>query len=212
MEYTITQIAQAKKNLDRVNIFINGNFWIGLDKNNLLNFDLYKNKVIDESLKVQIEKISETSKIIDKVHRYIGLRPRSIKEINDYLHYKQELSKEESQAIVSKLIEKKILSDEEFTKWYIENRLNFGIHGGNKIKGELIKKGVEKKIIDQFLREMLTDNEENNQDEKMKLLVIKAKKTIKFKNSSELKQKLLQRLIGRGFSYTESINVINSMV
>jgi regulatory protein len=213
MTYTITSIAQAKKRETRVNLELDGQFWVGMDKNDLLRFNLFKGKEISDDDKKIIEKAVGDSKLLEKVINYINVRPRSTKEVRDYLVLKRGIDKEEANAILNKLEEKGYLSDENFANWYIENRLNFGVHGENKIRSELFKKGVSKSIIESVLSKLLKTNEgQADQQEKIKEFITKNIKTIKYSDKNQLKQKLIQRLASRGFSYSDIIKAIKEQL
>jgi len=205
MAYTITSIAQAKKREDKVNIFLDGSFWIGLTKNDLIKLGLYKNKEISEEEKITIEITAQHDKLLEKVYNWQIIRPRSKQEVREYLLYKQELPKEETEKIIEDLESKGRLSDKEFAKWYVDTRLSFGVHGVNKIKGELAKKGVSSKIITEALNESI---DKDTQLDKAKAYLQKVKGSIKAKDKFDLKDKLLRRLIGRGFTYEEASKAI----
>jgi regulatory protein len=200
--YTITSITQAKKNADRVNIFLNDEFWVGLSKAELLGFALFKGKEIDEGIKSQIEKSSEYTKLLQKVIDYAMLRPRSEKEVRDYLVFRRKISDDESAKLLEYLKSKLILSDESFAEWFIKTRLDSGVHGENKIRAELQKKGVKKSIVDEVLASFKSsENYTNSETEKVETYVKKILKTVKYKDKFDLKRKVFSRLAGRGFGY-----------
>ncbi len=204
MIYKITSISQAKKRETRVNLELDEKFWLGMDKNDLLRFNLFKGKEITGEEKKIIEKEVSDNKLLEKVINYINVRPRSIKEVQNYLVLKRQIDLVEADEMIKKLEQKGYLSDEAFANWYIDTRLNFGIHGENKIRSELFKKGVNKSIIESVLTSKIkTDEGKAEQIEKIKEFIQKTSKSIKAKNDFELKQKLIQRLASRGFSYND---------
>jgi regulatory protein len=201
---TITSIRQAVKKLDHVNIDLDGKYWINIDKNELLKHDIFKGKQIDEQQKAVLEEVAQDNKLMDKVFNYISLRPRSIKEIRDYLIYRREVEVEKAQQIISDLIDRNYISDEKFAHWYVDNRLAAGVHGINKIKSELSKKGVAKQVIENVLRGT-QDEESFAADTKQKIISYteKASKQIRFKDKYDFKRKLVARLQSRGFTYDQ---------
>ncbi len=200
--YKITQISQAKKRESRVNVYLDGQFWIGLDKNDLIKFQLLKDKELQENEKILIEKEARNHKLIDKVMNYMMIRPRSVKEIRDYLKLKNQIDSEETEKIIAELEQKNLLSDLDFAKWYTDNRLASGFHGPNKIRSELLKKGVSNTIIKSVLDEKQVNTEEDQQ-EKIKEYIKKVSKSIKAKDKYEFKNKLIQRLMSRGYGYDQ---------
>ena len=79
--------------------------------------------------------------------RYLTRRPRSEKELQDYLK-KKKASPEVSLKITQKLKEQRFLNDEEFTRWWVDQRLRFKPRSVFLIKRELLQKGVSKTIIE----------------------------------------------------------------
>lgn len=210
MEYIVTSIAQAKKNIERVNLYLDNEFWIGLDKDNLIKYGLFKGMKLDEAKKKEIEKASVDGKLLEKAMNFIMIRPRSVKEMQDYLVLRRGLTAEESQSFISILQSRGYLSDLEFTKWYSENRLASGFHGINKIKAELIKKGVSSEIINSVLSEKKEESKDD-QAERIKEYIKKVSKSIKSKDQYEFKNKLIQRLMSRGYGYDQVKSVLSEM-
>ncbi|MEP7103215.1 MAG: RecX family transcriptional regulator [Candidatus Dojkabacteria bacterium] len=200
----ITSIEQAKKNINRVNLFLDGEFWVGLDKNDLLEFQLHKNKTISEEEKKEIEKTSQLGKIRTRILNYTMLRPHSKREILDHFILKKEIDRQEIQSVLDELEEKSLISDLEFAKWYMEGRLASGKHGVNKIRAELMKKGVSSKFIEIAIYEKTSTEEfEEKNIEQIKEYIQKVSRSIKSKDDREFKNKLIQRLMSRGFKYDD---------
>jgi len=201
---TITSIEQAKKNIDRVNIFLDGEFWVGLDKNELIELKLHKDLTISEEEKKAIEDKSTKGKVKNRVLNYIFIRPHSKREIIDHFKVKPDIQKEVLVDIVEKLEGQNIISDLEFAKWYIEGRLASGKHGANKIRAELMKKGVNNKFIEIAMHEKTSSEEfEDKLDGQIRTYIEKLSKSIKSKDERDFKNKLIQRLMSRGFKFDD---------
>ena len=197
---TITSIEQAKKREERVNIFLDDNFWVGLDKNQLIQFGLHKGKVITEEDKRHIEEESTFYKLLERVINYTLIRPRSKFEIFQYLTLKKDVDELTANKVIERVEEKGFLSDEKFAEWYIQTRTSHGFHGKNKISAELAKKGVSKSIVSQFIKE---NEDEEGTSEKIVKLYNKVKDKVKFTSEYERKNKIYQRIMGRGFTFAE---------
>lgn len=201
--YTITSIQQAKKRESRVNIYLDNDFWIGLDKNDLISFGLFRNKEINEEEKKEIEQVAGFNKIFEKAINYTIIRPRSEKEMREYLTFKRGLASEEAEKIIKKLKEKEYLDDRRFTEWYVENRLSFGVHGENKIYAELLSKGINSSLAKEVLKSRINLETQPETLEKIREYALKAVKNIKADSSFERNQKLTQKLLSRGFKYSD---------
>jgi len=206
---TITAIEQAKKREERVNIFLDDEFWIGLDKNQLIQFGLHKGKTITAEEKKIIEEDSIFYKLVEKTINLTFIRPRSKLEVLQYLTLKKEVEDLMANKVIEYLESKSFLSDEKFTEWYINNRVSQGFHGRNKIYAELLKKGVNRSIINQYLKE---SEENNNNTEKIQQLYNKIKNQVKVKTPMERKNKIYQRILGRGYTYSEIDKALKELI
>jgi regulatory protein len=202
---TITKIEQAKKNENRVNIYLNDKFWVGLDKSELLSFGLFKNKEINEEEKSTIEKSASFTKLIGRIISYINIRPHSAKEISDHFIYKKSEESENVTKAIEYLKDKDLISDKRFAEWFTENRFASKRYGINKIKAQLSQKGVDTNIIKEVLSDEKYKDEDFKEEQAVNLeeQVNKALRMIKYKDNNDLKQKLFRRLAGKGFGFDE---------
>lgn len=201
----ITSIKQAKKNENRVSIYLDDKFWVGLDKSELLSFGLFKGKEITEEEKSTIEKSASFTKLIGRIMNFISIRPRSTKEICDHFIYKKSEESENVTKAIEYLENKNLVSDKRFAEWFIENRFASKRYGVNKIKAQLSQKGIDSKIIKEILSDEKYKDEDFKEEQTINLeeQVKKAMRTIKYKDTNDLKQKLFRRLAGKGFGFDE---------
>lgn len=106
-------------------------------------------------------------------------------------------SDEDVEAIISRLQEKNYLNDENFARFYLENRNVSKGASVKKLRLELLKKGVDKNLIDSLFAENL-----RNDDEEIKKII--AKKRHKYDD-----EHLLAYLVRQGFSYDDAKNAID---
>jgi regulatory protein len=130
--------------------------------------------------------------------RYLSYRPRSIKEIRDYLK-KKEVSDSASDSVITKLLEQKFLNDFDFAGSWVRTRVLLKPLSQRVLRLELQQKGIKKEIIDQVLSEQ---QEVSGSDFEMARLLIQKKKS-KYVGLSrdEIYRKLGGFLGRRGFSY-----------
>jgi regulatory protein len=213
MEHTITSIVQNKRSEHKVNIYLNDEYWLKLDKNKLLEFQLSKGKLLSPEEKSQIEQEATSEKLLDKVLRFISVRPRSVYEVRTYLKLKRQMDDSEINQVVDMLISKNYLSDGKFAEWFVSNRLGSGFHGKNKIKAELIKKGVPSEIINEVLKLQTASEEyQESEDEKIREFIKKALRTIDLSDKQKAKQKIYLRLLARGYEYEKVKKLTNEIL
>lgn len=147
----ITRIESQKRNINRVNIYIDNKFAFGLTDEIRYKYDLHTNKEIDEEFVEDILKAEEQRKVINNALNLISYRQRSIKEIRQNLTMKGY-----EDIYIEKAIEyckgQNYLNDEDFADSFIKDKQNLNKYGSKRIKYELINKGVSKNVIEKVLQ------------------------------------------------------------
>ncbi len=82
--------------------------------------------------------------------RQLGSRPRSVREIADYLREKG-YGPEAIAGATERLTERGYLDDAAFARWYAENRAQFSPRGPQLLKQELRRKGIAGETIEETL-------------------------------------------------------------
>lgn len=130
--------------------------------------------------------------------RYLTRRPRSEKELTDYL-LKKKLDATIIQQIIVRLKEQKFLDDKTFTQWWIDQRTRVNAKGMRVIQLELRKKGIPESDIEEVKSN--PDVIIPSDGETARKLV--AKKIAKYKGMDRhvIYQKLGSFLARRGFDW-----------
>ena len=87
-ELIITDLKQGVKNPNRVNVFINDKFSFSLDLAQVVDLGIKKGKSITEAELAEYQKASEFGKLYQRALEWVLLRPRSEREVRDYLKRK----------------------------------------------------------------------------------------------------------------------------
>lgn len=82
----------------------------------------------------------------DKVLKYLAFRPRSEREVRDYLKRKGSDEKE-TQALISQLRDEHLIDDAKFLAWYVESRSRASPRGRRLLTWELKQKGIAAQIL-----------------------------------------------------------------
>ncbi len=136
------------------------------------------------------------NKFYERTLRFLSFRPRSEKEITDYLK-KKKSDDLTAKKIVEKLKEHKFLNDEEFAKWWIEQRTRVKPRADRVIKFELIQKGIDKEMINNLLAEGLGSDLKKAES----LAEIRMKRLKKIDDKKKVYEKLGRFLASKGFNY-----------
>lgn len=142
--------------------------------------------------------MDEFDKFYNKTLKFLSYRPRSEKEIRDYLNRKKAESSI-TEKIIKSLKEFNFLNDEEFARWWIEQRTAFKPRSLRVIKMELKQKGISDEIINNVIQ----NSELRIQNDLKMAKEIVQKKIYKYKGLTrqEVFKKLGAFLARRGFSY-----------
>lgn len=203
----ITALEPQKKKKNRVNIFVDGEFAVGLSQDIVFKNRLKAGKEISSQQLEQLVKENELDKILLKVYRFLSYRPRSEKEIRDYLA-KKKTSVLLTVLVIKTLEKQKYLDDKEFASWWVDQRMQFRPVGEWVLKAELLQKGISKKIIEEMVNGQWSIV--NSQD-----LALKAakKKLRRYKglDQIEFRRKMGNFLARRGFDWETIKEVIEQL-
>jgi regulatory protein len=150
----ITSLQMQKRNKERVNVFLDGEFAFAIALNDAIT--LKKGQRLSTAEVEAFRQSGETDLAFQRAVRYLGIRPRSSAEIITYLKRK-EVDETVVEDVVRRLHEKGYLDDEVFARFWVENRNRFRPRGAQALRYELRQKGVERETIDATLEEQDED-------------------------------------------------------
>ena len=81
----ITSVESQKKQKNRFNIYIDGKFAFGADENVVAKFRIHAGLKLSATQVTNLVKESDQAKLMDQTLNFLSYRPRSEKEIRDYL-------------------------------------------------------------------------------------------------------------------------------
>lgn len=190
----ITAIKPQEKRKNRFNVYLDGQFGFAISNELLVREGLKLGQELSSEKTEELVAKDRLGRAQDRAYHFLSYRPRSEKEIYDYLG-KKKLKDEEKEKIIKKLKEEKLIDDLEFARWFLEQRQTFRPKGSYALRQELRQKGIGEKIIDQVL-----PNKEEELSLAKKALVKAEKKYASFLGR-EKKEKLMAYLRRRGFSW-----------
>lgn len=212
----ITSVESQKKNPQRFNIFLDGQYAFGADKDSVINFRLLPGKDLspDELNRLLLE--VEIGKLMERIYRLFVIRQRSEAEIRQYfkiqnykllIKNKEQISDSLIDLIIERLKNKGMINDLIFAKSWIEARRRSKNLGTIAVKSELVKKGVSREIIS----ELIANTKEI--DEQLAVLALK-KRINRWKNLSNLafRKKATEYLLRKGFEYEVIKKVIGKQL
>ena len=170
----------------------------------ILKYNLLYKKDIDNDLLIEINKENYKSSIYDVSIKYISVRMRSKKELEEYLK-KKKYDQKDIEETIKRLQSQDLLNDEKFAKSYINDKLYLTNYGLTKIKNDLLKLGVEEYIIDAIVNNI--DLQVIN--DKLSKIIDKELKINSKLPTNKLNNKIINRCINLGYNYEDILKILN---
>jgi regulatory protein len=197
----ITALEVQKRNKQRVNVFIDGEFAFGLSLIEAAR--LRKGQVLSEAEIAGLHAEDIVQQALDSAAHFMSYRPRSIQEVRRNLKEK-DLSPEAIEAAVSRLQEMGYLDDEAFARFWVKNRNEFKPLSHRALRQELRQKGIADAIISGVL------SEQNEFDMAYQAASSHLRK-LRNRTLREFRQKMSAFLQRRGFTYSTVEEVVSRL-
>ena len=217
----VTDIKEAVRDRDRLNIFIDNKFYCSLALSQLVDLKIKIGRQLSDEELASLKHASEFGKLYQRALEYALLRPHSTKEMQDYLKkktldkkvrvkdrktgeyktvVKQGVDKSLVAPVMERLCERGYVDDERFAQLWLENRSLRKGASLKKLKLELKAKGISDDIIERCLAE----SPRNEREELRKMIERKAKRYPD-------EQKLIQYLLRQGFNYSDVLEELSAV-
>lgn len=150
----ITRIETQQKRRDRVNVYADGEFAVGISKETLLRAAL---RVGDELTPERLSALQSEEGLFQTraaAMRLLARRPRAERELRDRLREK-EYADADITRVLSDLRAAGLVNDAEFARTYIRNTLTLRPLGEIQLRQKLLIFGIERATVDDAIREEL---------------------------------------------------------
>lgn len=192
----ITKIEAQKRNTDRVNIYINDEFFMSIFTELVYTFNLKKGMEINkDNLKCLLDN-DMYIKAKNKALNILSKADQSEKKI------KEKLSSDFEENTIDKVLDflknNKFIDDKLLAQKIVNTNTTLNKYGKNKIKQNLYNKGINSKEISNAISNIDSDIEFEN------AMYLAKKRYDKIKDDDKRKvyQKLYQHLAYKGFDYS----------
>lgn len=195
--YQITDIKIKKNNLNIVKLYINSELFAEIDYSVVQDLNLHIGETVSEQMLEIIEQNSMLSSAKIEAIRFLSYRPRSEWEIEKKL-YNKKYQLNIIKNTINWLKEENLINDRDFAIQWIRYQVGKKPAGRIKLRNELFKKGIDKKIIDSAIDSFF----EQHEDELAlaKQLIRKKQFSLHSKNIELEPVKIISLLKRQGFS------------
>ena len=194
----ITKLEVQKKNKNRVNLYLNEEFYCGLSLEAVVKYNLKVGQEIEEQKLEFLQTDSEREIAQNKAISYISKYQKTEKELKDYL-IKKGFDEEIVFEVIKKLKEYSFVDDDIYAKNFIKSKSKRS--GKRKLSFELKKRGIDENLINENIKEYADDSE---------TILPLCEKYLKNKpRDYKTKQKAYRFLSSRGFVSEDIIGALN---
>jgi regulatory protein len=191
MAHKVTALTPQKRNRQRVNVYLDGEFAFGLQR--IVAAWLQVGQEISAEKIAQLQADDALEVAYQQAIRLLSYRPRTQHEIRQNLS-QHGFAEESIDAVVNRLLKSGLVDDLRFAQSWVENRSEMRPRSQRALAYELKRRGVDRQIIEQSLASI---------DEEALAYQAALKKTDKFVNLdwNDFRQKLYRYLSQRGFNF-----------
>ncbi|MBI4028744.1 MAG: regulatory protein RecX [Candidatus Blackburnbacteria bacterium] len=194
---TVSRLTQ-QKNRNRVNVYLDGKYVFGVTLEAALENHLKTGLILTQEKIEQLRGKDYQDKIFAQLVAFGSRRPHSKKEFEQWFR-KKNVDPNIQDSLLARLSKVGLLNEEEFARWWVEQRVSFRSMPPKMLKMELHSKGIKDDVIERILQGTEAPSE-----------VELARKVLKKRfgkipqNTHDLKEKkrVYDFLLRRGFSYT----------
>lgn len=205
----ISALTAQQKDPNRINVMVDGKYRFSLDISQVVSLGVKIGRDYSEKELAEIEGESQFGKLYARALEYCLIRPHSAREVKDYLWRKTRATKYKSRKtgeikeregvapeladrVYEKLLDKGYVNDDNFARYWVENRNITKGTSKRKLEAELRAKGVASDTISKHLIATMRSDD----DELQKII---AKKRRRYADD----QKFMQYLARQGFGYDD---------
>lgn len=189
-------VSKVERKGNKIKVTFSDSTSISLSKEIFKNFPLSPGQSITSQTFELIQKENEYFEVKKSALRFLSIRNHSYKELERKL-IKKNFNREFVHKVLNELIELKYLNDYSFAEQFYTELKN-KLFGPLKIKNEMLKRGIDREIVDEITRDYF--NDDDLQKQYILELLSKTKFPKKISAKQEL-QKIYNHLTNRGFSH-----------
>jgi regulatory protein len=202
----ITSLQTQATNPDRINIFADEQFLLGVNALIVLQMGLEVGQDLSPTLLDQLRSEEALQKAVDRALNYLSFRPRSREEVKRYLRRK-ETPAELIGSVMERLDRLDLVNDRAFASFWIESREHFSPRGSRALKNELRMKGVEREVTDELVNDDKDEERAMNAGQKKAFSLVR----IPGIDYATFRTRLGSFLQRRGFGYEITARTVRTL-
>ena len=202
MAGTITALKSQKRNKERVNVYLDGDYAFAVTL--VLAAGLQRGQRLTDDDIEALKARDERSRAYNRAISFLGYRPRSESEMEIYLR-KKDFSPEVIEDTLERLKQQEYLDDAAFARAWIGDRGRLKPRGRRALRYELGQKGVSRDVIDTALADL-------DEDELAWRAIEGKLRQWQHLTEADLRKKAMGHLSRRGFNYEVARQAVDRAV
>ncbi len=205
---TVTRLAGQQRNPERVSVFIDGAFAFGVHADLVVEFGLCKGQALSVEQQRRLVEADRARAALRTALDYLGYRARTEHEIRQKL-LRSEFDEAVAARTVARLHELGYLDDAAYARAYVEARFRSRGYGPQRLRTELLRRGVAPPLIEAVLdgalgQEDMLEAARSHAAKRWPRLAAEA-------DPRKRRKKLSEYLLRRGFSYETARRVVEEL-
>ena len=204
----ITRVTQQKHDPERVSVFIDDEFAFGLTLDLAAREGLKKGMLLSTEAQQALLDQEKGFRARAVALNYVGYQARTVEEVRRKLREKG-YGVDISDDVIQRLTDYVYLDDEAYARAYVESRFSGSGHGPRRLSADLIKRGVDRAIVDRVISDAFEDDELREA-----ALRQGRKRWVALERETDLrkrKKKVMDFLVRRGFDYGMAREVVGEL-
>lgn len=198
MGHQVTALRVQKRNPQRVNVYLDGEYAFGLAR--IVAAWLQVGQDLSDEKITQLRAEDEYEAAYQHALKFLSYRTRSQAEVRTNL-LKRGTPDGVIDEVIERLVSAHLVDDERFARLWVENRSEFRPRSRRALTYELRQRGLDQETIEQSIESL-------DEDELAYQAAQKQARKLNSQDYETFRQKLLGFLARRGFSYAVSMPVI----
>jgi regulatory protein len=198
MEHRITALTLQKRNRQRVNVYLDGEFAFGLA--GILAAWMQVGQTLSDEKIAQLKAEDEREVAYQRAIKFMNYRPRTESEIRQNLR-KHAVSENVLNDVIQRLHRAGLLDDQLFADAWVENRIDLQPRSRRALAFELKQHGVAQQVIEQSLEQV-------DDDQIAYRAAVRQSHKFKELDWQNFRQKMYGFLARRGFDYETSAPIV----
>ena len=181
-------------------VYVDGAIAFDASDTVILTYGLRREDTIDENKIEEIKAAQLRKEAQLSAVNYISYRPRSSREVLDHLTRKK-FSKELAESTVHHFESVSLINNLEFARMFVRDKLRRKPTGKSLLQRQLAAKGIPSSMIDQVLRENISEEDQRNAAKELASRRLRlTKRSMAALDPLKQRQRLTGYLLRHGFS------------